>query len=160
MGLVTDLQLEEVILHILDPPNRVLKAGVPKPPEPRGLVRSERPLPRDTDERIWNYFKNHIETSLRNLNIRAARFNQLEAGSAGICKGLLAADIDLVEGSQRLAESLYAIMLANRSISRGSNFLDAEFVVDARHATRRPSSPRCSRRRRRRRSWRFPSPSI
>jgi 37-kD nucleoid-associated bacterial protein len=104
---MTVARIDEVILHILDPHG------------PRKQVLSAAPLPPDSDARIFRYFKDQIEESLKDAQVRRARFADLEAPAATLCRGLLEGGIQLVEGSQRLAQRLYEIMAGNRSISTG-----------------------------------------
>jgi len=104
-----ELTIEKIILHILDPRDR-------------GLIRSKHPLPPDSDSRIFNYFKGHIQKSLADEDARAARFDDLTSDVANACHRLLRSgtnDKAFVDGSRDLAKSLYDIMEKNRSISRG-----------------------------------------
>lgn len=105
MAAVTDVQVNEVILHILDPPGR-------------GLVLSQRSLPATTDPRVFEYFRNHIASSLGSAQVRAAQFKDPEAPIEA-CKALFRRGAGLVDGSQSLARRLFAIMEANSRIARG-----------------------------------------
>lgn len=106
MGAASEVRIEHVILHILDP----------KKPDP---VLSQRPLPETTDPRVFDYFKKHITNSQGDPRIREARFQDLESPVARTCRGILQETTPLVDGSQELARSLHRIVKANQSISRG-----------------------------------------
>ncbi len=102
----TDIHVDEVILHILprDKPNPQL---------------SQLPIPPDSDERIFNYFKAHIENSLRDPQARTARFTDFQNPRAVVCRGLQDGSIELVEGSQRLAKDLHAILRRDERLATG-----------------------------------------
>ncbi len=102
------IRIAEVILHILDS----RQGG-------RGLVLSERSLPQQTDPRIFDYFRLHVENSLGDPQIQVARFRDPAAPVASSCRDLLAGKTGLMKFSQGLAQRLFAIVSANRSISRG-----------------------------------------
>jgi hypothetical protein len=102
------IRIAEVILHILD-----------SRPGGRGLVLSERSLPQQTDPRIFDYFRLHVENSLGDPQIQVARFRDPAAPVASSCRDLLAGKTGLVKLSQALAQRLFAIVSVNRSISRG-----------------------------------------
>jgi hypothetical protein len=102
------IRIAEVILHILD-----------SRPGGRGLVLSERSLPPQTDPRIFDYFRLHVESSLGDPQIQAARFRDPTGLVASSCRDLLAGKTDLVKLSQALAQRLFSIVGTNRSISRG-----------------------------------------
>jgi hypothetical protein len=102
------IRIVEVILHILD-----------SRPGGRGLVLSERSLPQQTDPRIFEYFRLHVEHSLGDPQIQVGRFRNPSSQVASSCQDLFAGKTDLVKFSQGLAQRLSAIVGANRSISRG-----------------------------------------
>lgn len=102
------IRIAEVILHILD-----------SRPGGRGLVLSERSLPQQTDPRIFDYFRLHVENSLGDPQIQVGRFRNPAAPVAASCQDLLGGKTDLVKFSQGLAKRLFDIVSANRSISRG-----------------------------------------
>ena len=102
------IRIAEVILHILD-----------SRPGGRGLVLSERSLPQQTDPRIFDYFRLHVENSLGDPQIQVGRFRNPDAPVASSCRDLFAGKADLVKFSQGLAQRLFAIVKAKRSISRG-----------------------------------------
>jgi hypothetical protein len=108
MRYATDIQLDQLIVHILDPWR------------PDGFVLSERTLPLDSNQRLANYFAAHIQNSLQDSGARAARFVTLDDSAAsGICTALLDGRLDLVEGSRQLAERLYGIIARDQRISAG-----------------------------------------
>ena len=119
MAALTNIQVDEVILHILDLPDTPAKPGEPPKPARRGLVLSQRSLPPQTDARVFGYFRDHIADSLKSDHVRVAQFAGLAAPVAAACKAILAPGGDLVQGSQTLARGLYALMTKNASIARG-----------------------------------------
>ena len=50
----TNIQLEQLIVHILDPNN------------PDGIIQSERTIPLEGKQRLVDYFIGHIQNSLKN----------------------------------------------------------------------------------------------
>ena len=107
MRYVTDIQIESVILHILDPRGR-------------GLVLSETPLQLGPNNRISEYFEHHIRRSLAHSATKAARFRStLPDSTSDICKGLFDGTRTLVEGSQSLAKKLYAILESDKRTKVG-----------------------------------------
>jgi hypothetical protein len=108
MRYATDIQLDQFIVHILDPW------------QPDGFVLSERTLPLHGNQRLVEYFAAHIQNSLQDPAARAARFVTLDDEAvSGVCKALLDGGLDLVEGSRWLAERLYTIIAGDRRISPG-----------------------------------------
>jgi hypothetical protein len=116
MAVFTEIRVDEVILHILDPPDRT---SDPEKPARRGLVLSQRSLPPQTDSRVFQYFQKRIEGSLASTQVRAARFTDPASPVATTCKALLKRGGDLVAGSQVLAQRLYTILQSKGRISRG-----------------------------------------
>ncbi len=108
MRYATDIQLDQVIVHILDPWST------------QGVVFSERVLPLDDNQAVIDYFVTHIQNSLQDSIARAGRFVHLnEEATSGLCNGLLDGSLNLVEGSRRLAEHLSTIIARDRRISSG-----------------------------------------
>ncbi|NIS81916.1 MAG: hypothetical protein GTO14_17280 [Anaerolineales bacterium] len=105
---LTNLQLEQLIVHILDPWSTT------------GLVLSERVLPLETQSNVRDYFLTHIKNSLRDPSAKVARFLTFNRGDTStICNALLDGNLDLVSGSIQLAQKLYAILQSDRRISTG-----------------------------------------
>ncbi|RLC75636.1 MAG: hypothetical protein DRJ03_29950 [Chloroflexi bacterium] len=99
------VQLEDVIVHMLNP-------------QGRGLITSERTLPLNDDLRA--YFVAHVKNSLENVTAKAAKFKEInDQLVSGVCAALLDGALDLVAGSQTLALRLYDIMSSDRRISPG-----------------------------------------
>lgn len=125
MRYTTDIRLDELIVHIVDPRR------------PDGLVLSERTLPLDGNERLIDYFVTHIQNSLQDPAARAANFVELDDQAAsGVCQALLEGTLSLIEGSRRLAERLYQIIARDRRISAG------DLAVGFYRAGNRPHIPR------------------
>lgn len=102
------VQLEQVILHML----------TPRDDRENGLITSERTLPLNDDLR--EYFVTHIRNSLEDASAKAAKFEVINNQSvSGICADLLEGTLDLVAGSQMLAQHLYEIMSRDSRISPG-----------------------------------------
>ncbi|MBE9573273.1 MAG: nucleoid-associated protein, partial [Proteobacteria bacterium] len=102
----TDIQLDQLIVHILDPKR------------PDGFVLSECTIPLGGDQRIVDYFVTHIQNSLKNPTAKAARFVVIDDEIvSGICKALLEDRLNFVEGSRRLAQELYEIIAKDRRIN-------------------------------------------
>lgn len=94
--------LDEAILHIVNP------QGV-------GLVLSEVSLILADNRHLDEYLTRHISNSLQDPRTRAARFEEIGTKTpSGLCAGLLDDSIDLVQGSQELAQHLYAILEKDR----------------------------------------------
>ena len=106
----TGIQLEQLIVHIVNPRHS------------NGLVLSQRSIPLDGEQELVKYFTEHIQNSLQDSAIKAAQFSTLNDGGvvAGICKSVLHENMDLVNGSQRLAEHLYPIIEKDQRISPGN----------------------------------------
>jgi hypothetical protein len=125
MRYATDIQLDQLIVHMLDPWH------------PDGFVLSERTLPLDREQHLADYFVAHIQNSLQDPAARAARFAALDDEAApGVCKALLDGSLNLVEGSRRLAQRLYEIIAGDRRISAG------DLAVCTYRAGNRPHVPR------------------
>jgi hypothetical protein len=104
----TDIQLDQLIVHILDSGHS------------NGLVLSQRTLPLDREPRLMEYFLGHIKNSLQDPAATAARFVALDGETtAAACRALVEGSLELVEGSRRLAQELYKIIAADRRISAG-----------------------------------------
>jgi len=102
----TNIQLDQLIIHILDPKR------------PDSPVLSECTIPLEGDQRIVDYFVTHIQNSLKNPTAKAARFVVIDDEIvSGVCKALLEDRLDLVEGSRRLAQGLYEIIAEDRRIN-------------------------------------------
>jgi hypothetical protein len=109
MRYVTDVQLEEAIVHILNTEHA------------NACVLSERALPLAASPQLVDYFTTHIVNGLRDPSARAASFVAITpANTAGICQALLDGTLDLVAGSRLLAERLYAIVSKDSRIKPGS----------------------------------------
>ena len=104
---ITGISIDEIIIHILDP-------------QGQGLIVSSIPIPLDGNQPLLDYFSRHIITSLRDGGIKPACFRNINPEHpSGVCRDLLRRDASIVVGSQRLAESLYAIMEEDRRITPG-----------------------------------------
>ena len=102
----TDIQLDQLIVHILDPKR------------PDGFVLSECTIPLEGNQRLIDYFVAHIQNSLKDPTAKAARFVAMDDEVvSGICKALLEGRLDLVRGSRRLAQQLYEIIAKDRRIN-------------------------------------------
>lgn len=105
----TDIQLDQLIIHIINPR------------KPDGLKLSQRTLPLDEERNLTHYFTKHIQNSLQDSAIKAARFSALNDGVvAGVCKSLLHGSLDMVDGSKQLAEILHGIINSDGRISPGN----------------------------------------
>jgi len=102
----TNIQLEQLIVHILDPKH------------PDGFVQSECTIPLENNQRLVNYFVGHIKNSLKNPSVKAARFVTIDNEIvSGICNDLLQDRLDFVEGSRKLAQQLYDIISKDNRIN-------------------------------------------
>ena len=102
----TNIQLEQLIVHILDPNN------------PGGIIKSECTIPLKGNQRLVDYFVGHIQNSLKNPSVKAARFDAMDSEIvSGICKDILQNPLDLVEGSRNLAQKLYDIIAKDKRIN-------------------------------------------
>jgi hypothetical protein len=125
MRYATDIQLDQLVAHILNPW------------QPNGYVRSERLLPLDENQPLVDYFVGHIQNSLRDSAARAASFVALGGNAtSGIIQAMLDGGLDLVMGSRELAERLYNIIARDERISAG------DLVVGFYRAGNRPHVPR------------------
>lgn len=103
---VTNIELDELIVHILNPKN------------PDGMVLSECPIPLEENQLLIDYFVGHIKNSLNNSTAKAASFEAIDQNLvSGICNDLLKGNTTLVDGSVRLAEKLYDIIAEDRRIN-------------------------------------------
>ena len=103
----TNIQIQELIIHILDP-------------QGQGLVLSNITLPLEGNQPMVDYFTNHIQATLGDSSIKAARFRNINPEqSSGFCQAILSGGMTLVEGSQRLAGSLFHIMEKDMRITSG-----------------------------------------
>lgn len=104
---INSVSIEEIIIHILDP-------------QGQGLILSNIPVPVSNNQILFDYFSNHILTSIRDRGIKPAKFKNINPEqSSGICRDMLRTDLPLVDGSQKLAGFLYAIMEEDRRITTG-----------------------------------------
>ncbi len=105
---VTNVQLDDVIFHILDPQSV------------QGLVLSERALPLVGHERVAEYLAAHIRNSLQDPLAHAASFVAVAPELAsGVCADILTGKRLLVEGSRWLAEKLYGLISGDKRIAAG-----------------------------------------
>lgn len=103
----TNITIQELIVHILDP-------------QAQGLVLSGVPIPLEISPNLVDYFSSHILNSLKDPGIKAARFRNINPQQpSGICRGILRGEVPLVEGSQRLAGELYSNLERDRRITPG-----------------------------------------
>lgn len=109
MRYAADLQLEEMIIHIVDRASS------------HGLILSQRPVPLLGNERLVKYMTAHIQKSLRHPLTRAASFVDLAGGpTANICTTVLDGSGTLVDGSRALALQLAEIIEGDGRISPGA----------------------------------------
>jgi len=102
----TNIELDELIVHILNPKN------------PDGIVLSECPIPLEDNQQLIDYFVDHVKNSLSNSTAKAASFEAVDQNLvSGICDDLLKGNTTLVDGSVRLAEKLYDIIAEDRRIN-------------------------------------------
>jgi hypothetical protein len=121
---IQTVQINELFVHIVD--NRK--------PE---LVLSDYPVQLDDLPGLRDYFAEHIRASLADSITRAARFSSgPDCPTAEICANVLAGRLPLVEGSRQLAQRLYEITKANRSIS------PADLAVCTYQDAAQPQGPR------------------
>lgn len=108
-----NIQIEEIILHILDPIRSDGRDNL-------GFVPSRHPLPLDGNQVVSAYFTRHIERSLRSASAKAAIFRHIDENEiSGVCAGLLERKIPLVEGSIQIARVLYDILDNDQRTSPG-----------------------------------------
>jgi hypothetical protein len=113
----------DLIIHILEP-------------QGQGLVLSQAPLPLQAHPELNDYFGRHILNTLHDSAARAARFRNINPEQAsGACRELLREETTLVEGSQRLAKELYALMERDGRIT-GGDLIVCLFTSDAYPYTR------------------------
>ena len=102
-----NIQIQGLIIHILDPKGQ-------------GLVLSGIDLPLRNNQALVDYFTGHIENTLKDPSIKAARFKNINPEQpSGFCQAILNGEITLVEGSRRLAEGLYGIMENDMRVTSG-----------------------------------------
>ena len=102
----TDIVIDEIVLHILDPAGR--------------FILSERPIRLSGNTKLHDYFTNHISTCLTTPSAKASRFKYIDPKSpSGICVAMLEGETDLITGSQALSRQLYDILARDRRISPG-----------------------------------------
>lgn len=102
---VENLQIDSLILHILEP-------------QGQGLVLSDTLLPLAQSPALADYFTQHIQASLQDEMLKAARFRGLAPDTPfGICQAMAGGEASFVDGSQRLARLLYAVLERDRRIS-------------------------------------------
>lgn len=103
----TDIHIQELIIHILDP-------------QGQGMVLSHVPLPIQGEPPLLDYFSNHIQTTLRDASLKAARFRNINPEQpSGFCQAILSGSTSLADGSRLLAASLYQIMENDHRITAG-----------------------------------------
>jgi hypothetical protein len=103
----SNISISELIIHILDP-------------QGQGLVLSSAAVPLEGNETLLEYFANHVRASLKDSGIKAARFRDIHPErTSGVCRDILRGETSLAEGSQRLAQELYAILEHDRRITPG-----------------------------------------
>ena len=125
MRYAIDIQVEDLIVHMIDPWR------------PNGFVLSERTLPLAVNPRLAEYFAAHIQNSLKDPEAKAAQFQGIATqDTAGICQAMLSGELDLLDGSQQLAQRLYDIIAEDRRISSGA------LAVGFYRAENKPEVPR------------------
>jgi hypothetical protein len=103
----TQITIDELIIHILDP-------------QGQGLVLSSIPVPLSGNEALVEYFSGHILTSLKDTSIKSARFRNINPEqTSGVCRALLRSETTLVEGSRHLAQGLFTILEGDQRITAG-----------------------------------------
>lgn len=101
----TNIQIQEIIIHILEPRGQ-------------GLVLSDMTLPLVGNQELNDYFTRHIQGSLLESITKAARFRNINpAQPSGICHAMLSGETNLVDGSRNLAQILYQILENDQRIS-------------------------------------------
>lgn len=102
-----NITIEELVIHILNPKGQ-------------GLVLSSVALPLEGSQPLVDYFSTHIQTTLADPSLKAARFRNINPQqSSGFSQSILSGDATLVEGSQQLAQVLYKIMQGDMRITSG-----------------------------------------
>ncbi|MFN2177577.1 MAG: nucleoid-associated protein [Anaerolineales bacterium] len=102
-----NIQIHELIIHILDPKGQ-------------GLVLSGVDLPLKNNQSLVDYFKGHLENTLKDPSIKAARFRNINPEQpSGFCQAILNGELTLASGSQSLAGALYGIMENDMRITSG-----------------------------------------
>ncbi len=103
----TDIRLVEMIVHVVDPRGH------------NGPDLSETVIPLTTSPELADYFATHIKNSHRDEGARAARFLSPAAEVGRVCGALLAGSMDVVSGSQRLAQRLFDLVRKDNRIAPG-----------------------------------------
>jgi nucleoid-associated protein YejK len=99
---------DEVMIHVLDPKNN-------KPP-----FLSTRPNSLLDDNDLAEFFLGHITNGLKDSTSKSAKFLHNDNDKpSGLCSGLLNQTIDLITGSQQLANCLNEVMDNNHVIASG-----------------------------------------
>jgi hypothetical protein len=121
----TDILIDEIVIHILDPAGR--------------FIPSERPITLSDNAKLHNFFTNHISTCLAAPSAKASRFRNMNPKlPSGLCEAMLQGETDLVTGAQELSGQLYDILANDRRISpgdlaicfyRASNYPDQRFLA-------------------------------
>lgn len=125
MRYATDIRLEELIVHIVNPRKS------------DGFVLSQRTVPLDGNDQLKQYFVDHIRNSLTDPATKAASFINLDEKSiSDICKCLIEGNLGMVEGSKRLAQHLHAILSKDKRISPG------DLAICSYQAGNHPTIPR------------------
>ena len=107
MRRIANIQILELFVHILK--NR--------PPDP-SLQLSDFPIQLEGNQRLLEYFTNHILNSLKDSSSNAAQFRNINPGQAsGVCSAILSGQLTLAEGSKRLAENLFEIISSDQRIT-------------------------------------------
>lgn len=115
---IQNIQVDNVIVHILDPGNTgLLPPGFIKSTR-GGLLLSIKPINIAKNPDAYDFIKRHILSVLGDNNLRAAKFpdNGLNSISE-TCNGLIKKTGLLVNESQSIAEKLFGIMINDKRIS-------------------------------------------
>jgi len=108
MRYVTDIDIVQMIVHILNPLC------------PGGPILSQREISLSSNPKLKDYFITHISNVLQDSAAKAARFTSVNGGTvAEICEKLLNKSLGFVEGSNILGRKLYEIMGKDKRISPG-----------------------------------------
>lgn len=93
-----NIQVDETVIHIVNP------RGM-------GFVPSEIHLPLHGNEKLRDYFTNHIRASIHEATATAARFRNLNSeATSGLCAGLFDGTVDFIDGTTKIASILYGIL--------------------------------------------------
>ncbi len=102
-----DIQLVDMIVHVIDPRGHA------------GPDLSETVIPLATSPELADYVATHIKNSHRDEGARAARFLSPTDEVGRVCAALLDGSMDVVSGSQRLAQRLFDIVRKDNRIAPG-----------------------------------------